>query len=118
MSKHGLMTPDADGRMEPVQFVVPEQVLHGTPEETGFIHLTSEDGNTMAGVWECGAYAEYLRNYPYDEMCTVVEGVLEITEEGGEKITYRKGDQFFMAKGFTGLWESKTRFKKYFMVST
>lgn len=117
MSRIGFMTPDADGQLVPVQFAVPEQVLRGTTDEKGHIYVTSENGNTMIGVWECGAYAEYLRDYPYDEMCTVVEGILEITEEGGTLVTYKAGDQFYMAKGFTGLWESKTRFKKYFMIS-
>lgn len=117
MQKHGLMTTNADGRMEPTQFVVTENVLRGTPDESGFVYLTSEDGNTMLGIWECGAYAEHLKSYPYNEMCTLIEGVLEITEDGGQKVTYKAGDTFFMAKGFTGLWESKTRFKKFFMIS-
>lgn len=33
MSKIGFMTPDADGRLVPVQFAVPEQVLRGTTDE-------------------------------------------------------------------------------------
>lgn len=49
-------------------------------------------------------------------MCTVIEGAVEITADGGEPITYRAGDTFFMAKGFTGLWESRGPFKKYFMI--
>lgn len=115
--KIGMMTPNADGRMEPVQFAVTENIVRGSSDETGHIYVTSENGNTMIGVWGCGAYAEQLKDYAYDEMCTVIEGVLEITENGKEKVTYRTGDTFFMKKGFTGLWESKTRFKKYFMIS-
>lgn len=114
---HGLMARDADGRMEPVAFANLDNVLRGTPDEYGFIHLTSEDGGTMLGVWDCGAYAERLIDYPYNEMCTVIEGAVEITADGGQMVTYRAGDTFFMAKGFTGLWESHARFRKFFMIS-
>ena len=117
MQFHGMMTADADGRMVPTEFAVPTQVLRGKPDESGFIYQTSEDGKTMIGVWACGAYAERLENYAYNEMCTLVEGAVEITPEGGQTVTYRAGDTFFMAKGFTGLWESHGRFKKYFMIS-
>ena len=117
MDFHGLMTANADGRIAPTEFVVPTQILRGTPDESGFVYHTSASGKTMIGVWACGAYAEHLVNYAYDEMCTVIEGAVEITAEGGRKITYRAGDTFFMAKGFTGLWESHGRFKKYFMIS-
>nr|WP_316652692.1 cupin domain-containing protein [uncultured Gellertiella sp.] len=113
---HGMMTADADGRMLPTEFVVPANVLRGTPDESGHIYLSTEDGSTVLGVWECGAYAERLVDYPYNEMCTLIEGAVEITADGGEMVTYRAGDTFFMAKGFTGLWESHGRFKKFFMV--
>lgn len=115
--KIGLMTPSADGQMQPVQFAVTENIVRGSSDETGHIYVTSESGNTMIGVWACGADAEQLNNYAYDEMCTVIEGVLEITENGQETVTYKAGDTFFMKKGFTGLWESKTKFKKHFMIS-
>lgn len=114
---HAIMTPTANEKLEPTNFVVDANVVRGTPDESGFIYLTSEDGNTMIGVWTCGAYCERLINYAYNEMCTVIEGAVEITADGGQPITYSAGDTFFMAKGFTGLWESRGRFKKYFMIS-
>lgn len=114
---HGLMTKDADGRMRACAFANPANVLRGLPDERAFIHLTSADGTTMIGVWDCGAYAERLIDYPYNEMCSVIEGTVEITADGGETVTYRGGETFFMAKGFTGLWESHARFRKYFMIS-
>ena len=114
---HAMMTTDADGHLEPTNFAITENIVRGTPDESGFIYLTSEDGNTMIGVWACGAYCERLIDYAYNEMCTVIEGAVEITADGGQPITYRAGDTFFMAKGFTGLWESRGRFKKYFMIS-
>jgi len=117
MQHHGLMTSDAGGRKEPVQFAVPSQVVRGTPSETGYLYLVSADEKMMIGVWTCEAYAERLVDYAYNEMCTLIEGAVEITADGGETVTYRAGDTFFMAKGFTGLWESHGRFTKYFMIS-
>lgn len=89
---HGMMTRDADGRMEPCAFANPDNVLRGVPDEKAFVHLTSADGNTMIGVWDCAAYAERLIDYPYNEMCTVIEGTVEITADGGRMVTYRAGD--------------------------
>lgn len=114
---HGRMTPDAEGRFKPTDSAVPANIVRGDPDESGFSYLASEDGGTDIGVWACGAYAERLIDYPYHEMCTVIEGSVEITADGGEPITYRAGDTFFMAKGFTGLWESLGPFKKYYMIS-
>ena len=114
--RHGLMTPDANGRLEPTEFVPPTQVIRGSPNESGFLYLTSEDGKMVVGVWACDAYCERLEDYPYTEMCTVIEGAVEITPDSGESKTYRAGDTFFVAKGFSGLWESRGQFKKYFMM--
>lgn len=47
---HGLMTPDADGRLEPTDFAVLSNIVRGTPDESGFIYLTSQDGTTMLGI--------------------------------------------------------------------
>lgn len=113
---HGMMTPDADGRLEPTAFVVPANVVRGSPDESGFTYLASKDSGTVLGVWACGAYCERLEDYPYNEMCTVIEGAVEITADSGEPKIYRAGDTFFMAKGFSGLWESRGRFKKFFMI--
>lgn len=115
--RHGMMTPDADGHLQATEFAVRDNIVRGTPDESGYIYLTSDDGNTMIGIWACGAYCERLIDYAYNEMCTVIEGAVEITADGGDSITYKAGDTFFMAKGFTGLWESRGRFKKYFMIS-
>lgn len=114
---HGMMTKDADGRMKACAFAILGNALRGTPDESAFVHLTSADGNTMVGVWHCGAYVERLIDYPHNEMRTVIEGAVEITADGDDRVTYCVGDTFFMAKGFTGLWESHARFRKYFMVS-
>ena len=73
------MTPDANGRLEPTEFVPPTQVIRGSPNESGFLYLTSEDGKMVVGVWACDAYCERLEDYPYTEMCTVIEGAVEIT---------------------------------------
>jgi uncharacterized cupin superfamily protein len=35
-------------------------------------------------------------------MCTLIDGILAITQDGGQMVTYNSGDSFFMAKGFSG----------------
>ena len=36
----------------------------------------------------------------------VLDGVIELTEDGGETVTYRAGDSFVMKPGFTGTWRT------------
>lgn len=40
------------------------------------------------------------------EFCHILDGVIELTEEGGKSVTYRKGDSFVMKPGYRGVWKT------------
>jgi uncharacterized cupin superfamily protein len=93
------------------------KILSGEAAESGFTYLTSASDQVVIGVWACGAFRERIDSYPFNEMCTVIEGIVELTDDTGRSETYRTGDTFYIVKGFAGFWQTHSRFRKYFMVS-
>jgi uncharacterized cupin superfamily protein len=44
--------------------------------------------------------------------------VIELTEDGGEPVTYRAGDSFVMKPGFTGTWRTIETVRKIYLTVT
>lgn len=107
------MLPDGPkGKLQPVRLVDPANVVSGDPDETAAM-VFSKDGVT-AGVWQCGTYRERIENRPYEEICHVLEGEVTLSTDDGASETYRAGDTFLFRRGFTGYWDAKGPFRKYF----
>jgi uncharacterized cupin superfamily protein len=60
--------------------------------------------------------------YPFNELATLIEGELEITDESGNSVTYKGGDgrSWFIRKGATVIWhvKSETARKSFFSATT
>lgn len=54
--------------------------------------------------------------YTKDELCTLLEGEVKLTDAGGHSETYVAGDTFVIPKGFTGVWETVRPVRKFFAV--
>ena len=68
-------------------------------------------GNKVA-FWESEAGALRSANYPQDEFIYVREGTVVTTDEDGTRHEFHAGDVFVLPKGWAGVWDMKTRFKK------
>jgi uncharacterized cupin superfamily protein len=68
-----------------------------------------------AGVWEAEAYAEKVRDYPYDEIVFVVAGSVSIIDEDGNQERFDAGDGFFLQRGFNGYWQQHETLKIFHM---
>lgn len=68
-------------------------------------------GNKVA-FWESEAGALRANNYPQDEFVYVLEGTVVTTDADGSKHEFHAGDVFVLPKGWVGLWDMKTHFKK------
>lgn len=100
----------------------PQMVVKG---QTGFagefletIIFNAADGRHSVRIWESGPGVLQTDGYPYDEYCIVLEGTLEITNRSGGSATYGPGDTFVIPKGWQGVWNMKTRFRKQYAVLT
>jgi uncharacterized cupin superfamily protein len=68
-------------------------------------------GNKVA-LWGSEAGALKAGNYPLDEFVYVLEGDLVTVDADGARHEFHPGDAFIIPKGWAGLWDMKTRFKK------
>lgn len=107
------MDPDGpNGALDTVSLVKMDDVVSGDPDERAALYF-SKKGIT-AGVWECGAYKERIVNRGVEEICVVLSGEVTLIPDDGASETFGPGDSFLFRKGFTGYWETKGRFRKYF----
>jgi uncharacterized cupin superfamily protein len=65
-----------------------------------------------AALWGSEAGALKAGNYPLDEFVYVLEGDLVTVDADGTRHEFHPGDAFVIPKGWAGIWEMKTRFKK------
>lgn len=55
-------------------------------------------------------------HYTKDELCTLLEGEVRLTDEAGHAETYVAGDSFVIPKGFKGVWETVKPVRKFYAV--
>ena len=91
----------------------PERIVDGDPVQTATLVFTSSDGRFSAGTWaaERGTWRVVFTER---EFCHLLEGVIVVTDEAGERTTFRAGDAFVSPAGFTGTWEIVEPAKKLF----
>lgn len=74
------------------------------------------DNTVLSGIWETtpGTWrASYTGKW---EFCTIVFGMLTLTEDGQPPVTYGPGESFVIRDGFTGIWEAKEPTRKHYVV--
>lgn len=77
------------------------------------------EGDNIVLVWDSGP-AKLLLDTPtaLDEFVVVTKGVLILTDNDGNSVTYKKGDMFMLPKGFTGTWEMPEEYRELIVVDT
>ena len=50
------------------------------------------------------------------EFCHILDGVVELTEEGRAPVVYRKGDSFIMEPGYRGVWKTIETVRKIYVI--
>lgn len=97
--------------------VAPE-LISGDPAFRSWIQDLSHDGKVRSGIWEATpGLTQCLKPTTY-EYCYILEGAVEITEEGVGSTIYRKGDVFALKPGFTGTWKTLQTLKKFYVAVT
>jgi uncharacterized cupin superfamily protein len=109
--------PPPGAELVPCQYVSPEGLIEGDPEEREYLYLASRDGTFSVGVWEAQPYAERIDSYVGDEFCYVIRGQVTLTGTDGSAQTFVQGDSFTMEAGWAGEWRVDKPFMKYFALS-
>jgi uncharacterized cupin superfamily protein len=102
--------PEPTGRKP----VAPE-LISGDPSFRSWIQDKSFDGKVVSAIWEATpGLTQCLKPNTY-EYCYIIEGSVEISEDGGKNTIYRAGDSFGLNPGFTGTWRTLETLKKFYV---
>ena len=89
--------------------------IEGNPQHSGRFDQGGFGARTMVGVWEC-TEGKFEYTYPGDEICTLLEGHIRVTEGDGSVHEYKAGDTFFTVKNETVIWEVLEKIRKIFFI--
>ena len=93
-----------------------EVAVSGEKFETGYNYFTDTSGQFTAGVWECSPCTLLMDNYPVNEVCYLLSGVVKISDREGKSELFKTGDCFAIPKGFNGTWENVETSRKYYVI--
>ncbi len=95
-----------------------EKLISGHPSFKTWAQDASRDDTVKTGVWEATPGVSYSIRGTGFEFCHIVSGLIELTEQGGETITYGAGDSFLMKPGFVGVWKTVETVRKIYVTVT
>lgn len=93
----------------------PAAPLAAGNEATTHVWYTDPTNKLCSGFWASKDFHGPV-NYTEDEFCTIIEGVVKLTDADGNRETYRAGDSFMIPSGFSGTWETLEPVKKFFVI--
>jgi len=93
----------------------PEKLIEGNPQFKSWPFDSAKDDRVKTGVWQATPGLTRSIKGETFELCYVLEGVIELTPDGGEPVTYKAGDSFVMKPGYTGTWRTIETVKKIYV---
>jgi uncharacterized cupin superfamily protein len=74
-------------------------------------HYTDPTEQFFAGIWQSSVGANSI-NYTEEELCTILEGRVRLTDLNGNAKEFGAGNTFVIPSGFKGTWETLAPVKK------
>lgn len=101
---------------EPERYRPPaERIEAGDPAQAVWNLFRSDDGRFNCGIWS-SERGRWRVVYTESEFCRILEGVIVVRGDDGSEATFRAGDSFVQAAGFTGTWEVLEPAKKLYAI--
>ena len=91
-------------------------VISGDPSTNVWKYFVHPSGQMNVGIWDCQAGQWEIESHPNNELCVIVEGDVNITDETGASYDLKPGDSFVLPQGMKSTWTVKTYVKKIFAV--
>ena len=90
------------------------------PEETDppgqeFTAAVSVDDKFSFGFWQRDVQRRHFER-PYHEVAFIIEGQVEVTDDGGEVVIAGPGDILITPKGSKGFWKNLTPVRKVWAI--
>lgn len=116
-----LVTVNTRPETAPVETkAAPDRLISGDPSYlTWALDACREDatnGPVRTGVWQATAGETISIKGTTFEFCHILEGHIEIEEDGHAPVTYRAGDSFIMKPGFKGIWRTIETVRKIYVI--
>ena len=93
-------------------------IVDGDPQQSGRVDYGSMETPIISGVWEC-TQGSFEVSYPWNEMATILEGSVTITDASGNAMTFGPGDSHFAVKGEYVTWKiNSSKVRKCFFIYT
>lgn len=111
-----LKTIDPNPTSEPRHSTpAPERLVSGTPSFKTWAQDSSKDDKVDTGVWEATPGETHSIKGEAFEFCHILQGVIELTENGKEPVVYKAGDSFVMKPGYVGVWKTIETVRKIYV---
>lgn len=99
---------------------LPERLIAGDPSYlTWALDLSREaaaNGPVRTGIWQATPGETLSIKGDTFEFCHLLEGVIELTEEGCAPQVYKAGQSFILKPGFRGLWKTIETVRKIYVI--
>ncbi|MBB3810554.1 cupin domain-containing protein [Pseudochelatococcus contaminans] len=112
-----LLTINPNPQTEPeASKAAPDRLVAGDPSFLTWALDSSRNGEVRTGIWEATPGETISIKGETFEFCHILEGVIELTEDGKEPVVYRKGDSFIMKPGYRGIWKTIETVRKIYVI--
>lgn len=99
---------------------LPERLISGDPSYlTWALDLSREtalSGPVRTGIWQATPGETISIKGETFEFCHLLEGIIELTEEGQPPQTYKGGESFILKPGFRGIWKTIETVRKIYVI--
>lgn len=96
---------------------LPERLIAGEPQFKSWTVDSDKDGKVSTGIWEATPGTTRSIKGETWEYCSILSGVVEITEDGKEPVRFRAGDNFVLKPGFVGVWKTIETVRKIWVIA-
>jgi len=93
----------------------PAILLEGNPLLRKWAALALNNDKIKVGVMQAEPGVNRSFKDGMFEFCYLIEGVVELTPDGGEAVRYTAGDTFLMESGYKGQWRTIETYKKVYV---
>jgi uncharacterized cupin superfamily protein len=93
----------------------PDRLISGDPSYRTWENAAAGQTGIRTGIWEATPGVTRSIKGGTWEFCTILSGVVLLTEDGGETRRFTAGDTFVMRPDFVGTWETVETVRKVFV---
>ncbi len=111
-----LKNVEITGEPEPAK-AAPDRLIAGDPDFlTWALDESAASGPVRTGIWQATPGETRSIKGETFEFCHILDGVVELTEDGQPPRLFRKGDSFVMKPGYRGIWKTIETVRKIYVI--